>query len=97
MSIIAILEFRLNNDVLDAANAKVKEILADTRAFPGCEGLDVLVDRDDPAHVFIYEKWESNEADAAYRAWRAGDGAADFTGLLAAVPVLNVFKTDYSL
>jgi hypothetical protein len=36
--------------------------------------VDVVVDGQDPAHLLI-ERWASREADAAYRAFRAGAGA----------------------
>ena len=97
MSLTAFLELRLNPEMLDAAHAKVREVLADTRQFPGCEGVDVLVDRADPAHVIVHERWASAEADAAYRAWRAGDGASNLGSVLAGPPVLTVLTTEYSL
>jgi quinol monooxygenase YgiN len=97
MSVTAFLELRLKPDVLDAAFAKVREVLADTRQFPGCEGVDVLVDRDDRTHVVVHERWESAEADAAYRAWRAGAGASDLGSVLTAAPVLTVLTTEFSL
>ena len=67
MPLTALLELRLKPDMLDAAYATVRVTLADTRQFPGCEGVDVLVDRDDRTHIVVYERWESAEADAAYR------------------------------
>ena len=97
MSLTALLELRLKPDMLDAAYAKMRAILADTRHFPGCEGVDVLVDRDDRAHVVVHERWESTEADAAYRAWRAGEGANDLGTVLAGAPVLTILTTEYSL
>ena len=97
MSLTALLELRLKPDLLDAAYATVRETLADTRRFPGCEGVDVLVDRDDRAHLVVYERWESAEADAAYRAWRAGDGVSDLGSVLTGAPVLTVLTTEYSL
>ena len=52
---------------------------------PGCLGVTVLIDSDDPAHVVIYETWESIERDRAYRAWRATpEGASDLGSILAA-------------
>jgi quinol monooxygenase YgiN len=97
MPLTALLELRLKPDMLDAAHAKVREVLADTRSFPGCEGVDVLVDRDDRAHIVVQERWESVEADAAYRAWRAGEGASDLGSVLTGAPVLTVLITEYSL
>jgi quinol monooxygenase YgiN len=81
---IAILELQLKADSLDNAHKVLHETLAATRAFPGCLGVTVLVDSDDPAHVAIYETWESIERDQAYRAWRATpEGASDLGSIVA--------------
>ena len=62
------------------------------RAFPGCLDVTVLVDSDDPAHVVLYETWESIEHDRAYRAWRASaEGTSDLGSILAAAPKLSLF------
>jgi Antibiotic biosynthesis monooxygenase len=53
----------------------VESVLVATRAFPGCLGVDVLVDTEDEAHLPLIEKWESIEHDQAYRDWRATDAA----------------------
>jgi len=90
--VTAILDLQLKADALDRANDVMRETLTATRAFPGCLGVTVLVDRADPAHVAVYEQWESPEADAAYRKWRTTpDGASDLGTVLAAAPTLTMF------
>jgi quinol monooxygenase YgiN len=90
--VTAILDLKLKADALDRANEVMRATLTATRAFPGCLGVTVLVDSADPAHVAVYEQWESAEADAAYRAWRATpEGASDLGTILAAAPTLTVF------
>ena len=71
MATIAILDLQLKADSLETGHKVIHATLTDTRAFPGCLGVTVLIDSDDPAHVVIYETWESIERDRAYRAWRA--------------------------
>jgi quinol monooxygenase YgiN len=84
LATIAVLELQLKPDALDSAHKVISETLAATRAFPGCLGVTVLVDSDDPAHVAIYETWESIERDRAYRAWRATpEGASDLGSIVA--------------
>ncbi len=91
MSVIALLELRLKPESLDAAYRVLSEVLVDTRAFPGCESVEVLIDNADPAHVIAKEIWASTEADAAYREWRASDAGAGALGsVLAGAPVLTV-------
>ena len=92
MAIIALLDLKLRADKLDVAADVVGRVLADTRAFDGCHGVDVLVDADDETHWIAYERWDSADADAKYREWRAGPGqATELGGLLAGPPTLTKF------
>ena len=92
MAITAILELQLKADSLETADEVIRATLTDTRAFPGCLGVTVLVDSGDPAHVVLYETWESIEHDRAYRAWRATpEGASDLGSIMAAAPKLTLF------
>jgi len=98
MSITATLELRFKPESLDEARTVLSRVLAETRAFDGNEGVDVLVDSNDPAHWIAHETWASEEHDAAYRAFRAGEGAVtDMPPLLAAAPVLTWFTVDTSI
>jgi heme oxygenase (mycobilin-producing) len=92
VAIIAILDLQLKADSLETAHKVLHATLTDTRAFPGCLGVAVLVDSDDPAHVVLYGTWESIEQDRAYRAWRASpDGTSELGSILVAAPKLTVF------
>ena len=92
MAITATLDLRIKADKLDTAFEVIHETLVATRAFPGCLHVSVLVDSADPAHVVLFETWESPEADNAYRQWRASqEGASNLGSLLAAAPVLTLF------
>jgi quinol monooxygenase YgiN len=92
VAITAILELQLKADSLETADEVIHATLTATRAFPGCLGVTVLVDSDDPAHVVVYETWESIEHDRTYRAWRATpEGASDLGSIVAAAPKLTRF------
>ena len=92
MAIAAILDLQLKADSLETAHKVLHATLTGTRAFPGCLDVTVLVDSDDPAHVVVYETWESIEHDRAYRAWRASpEGASELGSILAAAPKLTLF------
>jgi quinol monooxygenase YgiN len=92
VAIIAILDLQLKPESLESAPGILHATLTDTRAFPGCLGLTVLNDSADPAHVVVYETWESVEHDQAYRAWRASpEGASQLGTVLAAPPTLTRF------
>jgi quinol monooxygenase YgiN len=94
MAITSLLELRVKPEALDQGlHAELHEILSDTRAFEGCLGVDVLIDTADPTHIVLVERWASEERDAAYRAWRAGDGQSNLASLLASPPVLTKFTS----
>jgi quinol monooxygenase YgiN len=96
--ITALLELRIAPESLADATRVLTETLQQTRAREGNLGVDVLVDRADPAHITIVERWESIEADDAYRAWRATDeGKSSLGTILAAPPALSVNDTSFSL
>jgi quinol monooxygenase YgiN len=87
----AILALRLKPDSVDEGLAVAHSVLEETRAFDGCLGVTVIQDATDPTHVVAIEQWESLEKDAAYREWRAGEGAATaLAPLLAGPPSLIV-------
>lgn len=98
MAIIATLEMHFDPTKLEEARTLMRSVLAETRAFDGNLGVDVLVDSQDPAHWIAYETWESPEHDAAYREFRAGPGAIVGLGpLLAGRPTLTWFAIDDSI
>ena len=92
MTISVFLDLRLTPEGVTRAPAMLREILADTRAFKGCEGVDVLIDHQDPTHLILAERWASTEADAAYRQWRATYGATQLGTLLASAPITSSFE-----
>ena len=90
MAITSMLDLQLKPESLETAPALLHATL--TRAVPGCLDATVLVDSDNPAHVIVYESWESIEHDRAYRAWRASaEGASDLGSILAAAPKLSLY------
>jgi quinol monooxygenase YgiN len=94
VAITAVLDLKLKAGALETAHEIIHATLTDTRAFPGCLGVTVLVDTGDPTHVIAVETWESLERDQAYRAWRATpDGRSELGSVLAAPPTLTKFTT----
>ena len=66
-TVTALLDLRIKPESVAEAKETVESVLVATRAFPGCIGVDVLVDTEDEAHLLLIEKWESIEHDQAYR------------------------------
>ena len=57
--------------------AAILPMLADTRAFEGCELVEAYSDQDDPDTVFLWERWASRQNQEAYLAWRIETGTLD--------------------
>ena len=94
MTITALLYLDLRAESVQDAPRVLRETLQATRAFPGCLGVEVLDDLEDPTQVVVLERWESEASDAAYRAWRATpDGASELGTLLAGPPRLQRLST----
>jgi quinol monooxygenase YgiN len=86
MSIRVTLDLHLTPEALPGAHAEIHAILTDTRQFDGCQGVDVLVALDDPAHILFIESWDSAEHYAAYTSWRATEAGASSLGTMLAGP-----------
>ncbi|GAB4079510.1 monooxygenase [Modestobacter muralis] len=99
MSVKVFLEVPLRPDASAAeAEAAIRETLAQTAAFPGNEGLEVLVDDADPTRVVVVETWATADDHAAYVAWRATpEGAAALAAVLAGPPVTRTFGRSIDL
>ena len=91
MTVTALLDLHLDPARRDEGLAYLHRVLTDTRVFPGCLSVQVLVDTDDPTHVLAGERWESMDHDARYREWRAGAGATALGDYLTGPPGLTTF------
>jgi quinol monooxygenase YgiN len=90
-TVTALLDLRIKPESVAEAKETVESVLVATRAFPGCIGVDVLVDAEDEAHLLLIEKWESIEHDQAYRDWRATDAGASALSTIVASRSLTRF------
>ena len=93
MTAIVHLTLQLNPAKLDIVPGILNETLAATRAWPGNEGLEVIVDDADPAHIIVVEQWATAEDHDAYAAWRTTpEGVSRLGEVVAAVPVKTIFS-----
>ncbi len=97
MTITALLELTFRADSVDDAPTNLAKTLEATRAFAGNQGVEVLYDVTEPAHVVVIERWASLDHDDAYRTWRATpEGASDLRTLLAEPPRLTRWSSSAS-
>ena len=90
MIVTSILDLHVKPADAAGAPAVLRNVLVATRNFDGNLGVEVFLDADDPTHFIAIERWESMEADTAYRAWRqTPEGASALGHILAGAPSLS--------
>ncbi|MCU1526828.1 MAG: hypothetical protein JWP75_591, partial [Frondihabitans sp.] len=97
MSTTIFLEVALRDDAADVEEI-IRETLAQTTAFPGCESLEVLIDDADPTKYIVVEKWATTADHDSYIAWRGTpEGRSRLGEILAAPPVTRQFEKTVAL
>jgi quinol monooxygenase YgiN len=86
MSVTILLDLKAAPGSIDALKQLFVEILPDTRAYDGCEGLDVHLNQDDGDNLVIVERWQSRPHYEQYFAWRQQTGLIDRLGPLLGAP-----------
>jgi quinol monooxygenase YgiN len=86
MAITSIVTLRFKPEFVAQAEQMVRSSLELARGFEGNLGIDVLVDQADDTRWLLVERWESEAADSAYRAYRTEKGIRSELGPLLAGP-----------
>ena len=89
MTVTSLLELTIKPERLADAERIIDETLVATRGFAGNLGCTVAVDTENPAHYVVVERWESLEADDAYRAFRSTPEGANQLGEVVSGTVLT--------
>jgi quinol monooxygenase YgiN len=93
MSVVVLLDFRVKPEALEESLQLFKKILPQTRAYAGCEGVDVYSNADDPTNIIFNERWQSKEHYQKYFQWRTETGFMDtFGAKLAGAPSIRYFN-----
>ena len=74
MGVLVLIELTVKPESIDVMRAWLKDVLPDTRAAEGCEGVTVHANLDDRSNIVVVEHWHSKEQYEKYRAWRAEKG-----------------------
>ena len=74
MTVTVIASLQVKPDHLEQLEKEMRENFSDTRAFDGCEGLDVYRDQDNPTSIVLHQQWESKNHYEKYLAWRTESG-----------------------
>ena len=86
MSVVVLLEIQVKPEAIDEMKALLQRILPDTRAYDGCQGVDIYGNLDDTGNLVFYERWDSRQHYEKYFAWRTETGALNQLGTMVAAP-----------
>ncbi|MEV4990980.1 MULTISPECIES: putative quinol monooxygenase [Micrococcaceae] len=96
----AIVHFEVQIDPARREDAAkfLSETLAATRAWPGNQGIEALVDDADPCHILVVETWATTQDHDDYAAWRnTPEGKSALHEILAGPPSKQVYSTTMPL
>ena len=86
MSVTVLLEVQAKPEKLAELKSTFKKTLPDTRAYEGCQGVDVIGNQDDSCNLVLIEKWDSRQHYEKYLGWRTKSGALEALGAMLAQP-----------
>ena len=93
MSVVVLLEIQVKPEAIDEMKAFLQRILPDTRAYDGCQGIDIYGNLDDTGNLVFYERWDSRQHYEKYFAWRTETGVLNqFGTMVAAPPSIRYFE-----
>jgi quinol monooxygenase YgiN len=93
MSVLVLFELQVKPDNISNMKLYMAEILPDTRAYDGCQRIDVYFNTEDAGSMVVVEYWDSRAHHEKYRAWRDGTGFRDrVQAMLAGPPTLRYLE-----
>ena len=92
MPVSVLLEGVLKEGLVDEFVEICKGAYPVTRAYDGCQGINLTLDVDDPKNYVMTEIWDSKEHYEQYLAFRTEDGTVDaITAMSEEGPVIRIF------
>tara|TARA_B100000676_G_scaffold72113_1_gene71960 strand:+ start:100 stop:396 length:297 start_codon:yes stop_codon:yes gene_type:complete len=95
MTTIVILDIPADVASRDAIYSMLTGVLDETRGFDGNQGMELLVNQDDPSNIVLYERWQSREHYERYLAFRQESGfSAEFRAIIPGEVSVRKFDID---
>ena len=92
MPVSVLLEGVLKEGLVDEFVEICKSAYPVTRAYDGCQGINLTLNVDDPKNYVMTEIWDSKEHFEQYLAFRTEDGTVDaITAMSEEGPVIRIF------
>jgi quinol monooxygenase YgiN len=90
---MVLLEIQVKPEAVNDVKSMLKAILPDTRAYAGCQGIDIYGNLDDGGNLVFYERWESRDHYQKYLNWRTETGAlAKLGAMLSGPPKIRYYE-----
>ena len=87
MSVYVTLKAKASLDKIEKVKEILRETIPETRAFPGCEYINIHENLGSPGELMFYEKWESEESYRNYFNYRiSSDVMVKLAGMLEGRP-----------
>ncbi len=77
MSILVLVQAKIKTDSTSKFKSYLAEILPDTRAFDGCNLIDLYSETNKGNNIVLVENWDSREHYNKYHTWRTKTGVID--------------------
>ena len=93
MSVLVLLEVQVKPESIADMKSYMADILPDTRAYDGCQKLDMYFNTEDTGNIVLVEYWDSRVHYEKYVAWRTETGVMDKIGtMLVGPPSIRYFE-----
>jgi quinol monooxygenase YgiN len=93
INVLVVGEIHVKPEDVSRMKSLLAEILPGTRAYDGCQGIDVYSDTEDSSCLVLIEYWDSRAHHGKYIAWRTETGVMEKVGaMLAGPPVMRYYE-----
>ena len=94
MSVTVTVEWKAKPGSGAAMRETILGVLPDTRAYKGCEWLELIVNQDDPHVLVVWERWDARASYEDYLKWRVDAGTvAALRSMAVEGPIIRFFDT----
>ncbi len=92
MAVMVLLTLKTNESDVDNLRNMMDEILPDTRAYEGCQGIVAYQNQDEERDFVLVEQWDTRVNYEKYVAWRTDTGTlAKLVALCEGEPNIQIF------
>jgi quinol monooxygenase YgiN len=93
MSVMVLLEAPVKAEEISNMRSYLAGILPSTRAYDGCQGMEVYFSTENEGNMVVVEHWDSRPHHEKYLGWRTETGVMDkLGGMLAGPPSIRYFE-----